>query len=182
MGLLNQLVRSSRPLYRAPRYLTQSRYTGTFPLGSARRASLLSPNGPLYALRLVSNSPLPARKSNLSVYEDRRLWHPQGALAWPRSMTESYPTVLDRSIPEIDPNVWKKISTPPKTALPWRKMARESQILAPSHRGFGWEDPWKMIICLKRKMRREIMHATGLAGKTGFKKPTYTQYSYVRCF
>lgn len=114
MGLLDRLVRSPRTLYRAPRYLTQSRYTGTFPVGSARRVSLLTPNGSLLALRLLSNPvPLPAPKSKLSVYEDRRLWHPEGAAARPRSKTEWFPTVVDRSPVEIDPDIWRKISTPP---------------------------------------------------------------------
>lgn len=45
----------------------------------------------------------------------------------------------------------------------------------------SWENPYDMLICLKRKMRREVMHALGIAGSHKIRKPRYTQFSFVRC-
>lgn len=115
----------------------------------------------------------------LHMYEDRRLWHPEGAAAYPVSMVSKTPRIMDQS--EIDPDVWRRIHKPLRS-IPWTKMARESMHLAPATTVWGWDNPSKMIICLKRKIRREIMHAFGMSGKTGFKKPRFTQFSYVRCY
>lgn len=167
---------------------SQSRYSGTYPLGSAGRGFHLTPNSFSPWLLPVSNSLLFPRKSESNLYQDRRLWHPLGANRPAVSKTEfipriierrpwrdpgpNYPLVDPRGVPQklvpskIDPSGWTYIADKPGVLDKWR---------------LGYEDPWKVIICLKRKMRQEVMHALGYAGKP-HKKPKFNQYSYVRCF
>lgn len=199
MSSLRSLVRG-RGVRRGGGYrpFTQPPYRGSYPL--APRGFITSTN------RLSSDvssgifsSRLRAPQLNLSLYEDRRLWHPSGASAWPRSLVEKYPRVTDRStiryksqplpwrwgVP-YDPNTGEIHRLAPSKVDPsgWTYLPDRPGVLekARALKGYGFENPWKVIICLKRKMRREIMNALGYAGKTGFKKPRYTQYSYVRCY
>lgn len=143
----------------------------------------------------------PASKNTNSIYEDRRQWHPDGVYAYPKSKTQSYPTLVDYSWPSwpqdpFDPYHPLRDPFGPKIDVPYRykgplKTPKGHDYFVgdnPNNSlGFtrkaplGWENPWDMLICLKRKMRREIMHALGIAGKKNFKKPRYTQFSYVRC-
>lgn len=173
MDLLTRIARRSRP------YLpfTQPRYKGSYPFVQPRRDLLgitnrLSPTIPLVSTRLFS-----ARRVPLSLYEDRRVWHPEGASALPRSMVEFRTRINERP-----PNfVGDEIYNPRTGELIYTKASQMSQkTFSPWKLAF--DNPWKTVICLKRKMRREIMHAFGYAGKSGFKKPRFTQYSYVKCF
>lgn len=45
---------------------------------------------------------------------------------------------------------------------------------------FRFSEPDKLEICLKRKIRREIMHAFGVSG-VYWPKRRYTPFSFVRC-
>lgn len=187
MATLEGLLRGGR-VYRGGGYLpfTQPPYRGGYPF-TASRGFNLTPNG-LLSLALTARTISPLRRplpsTQLSQYEDRRLWHPDGVYAWPKSKVEKYPriTLGSEYIPGPYEPYWAPRYPDPRRSINWPDMARKSIRLAPATNQWSWEDPYKMIICLKRKMRREIMHALHLAGKTGFKKPKYTQFSYVRCF
>lgn len=184
MPTLNRLLRRSVTPYYP---FSRSRYSGTFPLGSARRGVLYTTNtSPLNSL-LVSKYVLSSPKSNnQSIYQDRRLWHPEGAYRPAVSKTESYPRLT-----ESRPGPRSRFTSPSSPFTPARRIERDfidtrtGEILSFGHLDpfkVSWENPWKMLICLKRKMRREVMHAFGMAGKSGFKKPKFTPMSYVRCF
>lgn len=167
------------------RPFTQPPYRGSYPLG--RRVLNGNTNALLYQSLAtgIKNKfkSLPVPKSTNYLYEDRRLWHPLGPRAFPKSKTQAYP-----KIDELPAKI-KSYQYPPGS--PIRRIGnddvdtRTGEVLY--HRAYdpfkiSWDNPYKMIICLKRAMRREVMHALGYAGKTGFKKPKYTQYSTVRCF
>lgn len=182
-------ITRGRPTYRP--YGTLPRYRGKYPFPTPRGIkattnafSPASATSKLYALR--ASSP----RSTNYLYEDRRLWTPKGQ-DWPRSKTTSNTRVTDRYadpyreygpprtpfgeplklVPsKVDPSGW--------TYIPDRPGVLEKA----KYSNYGFENPWKVIICLKRKMRREVMNALGYAGKTGFQKPKYTQFSYVRCY
>lgn len=180
---LNQLLRSRRVTSYPP--FSQPRYRGTYPLGSARRGFFQTTNTPHWPSLLLSKNVLSSPKSTHSLYQDRRLWHPLGNNRPMVSKTESYPELIDRpslSLPRINPK------------SPYNPIRRIKKDLIDTNTGeivsFGaydpfkisWQNPFKMIICLKRQMRREVMHALGMAGKPGFKKPKFNQHSLVRCF
>lgn len=63
--------------------------------------------------------------------------------------------------------------------LDWRPRVLQQLKVAPWWYGFQNAD--KVIICLKRKIRREVMNALGLAGKKGQKSPHFNAYSHIRC-
>lgn len=86
-------------------------------------------------------------------------------------------TPTDVSIKNYD-IPWEKIMTP-RRKIDWRPKLSTQLENAPWWYGFRHAD--KVLICLKRKMRREIMHALGIAGKTGQKPPKFNTYSHVRC-
>lgn len=164
---------------------SQPRYSGTYPLGPARRGFFLTTNSyPLPSL-LLSKNLLSSPKSKLSLYQDRRLYHPLGDNRPMASKTESYPQLTER------PSLSHPRISPRSPYNPIRKIERDLiNTTTGEIASFGaydpfkisWENPYKMIICLKRQMRREVMHALGMAGKSGFKKPKFTQHSFVRCF
>lgn len=61
----------------------------------------------------------------------------------------------------------------------------------PDHisRRVGFQHPWQVMICIRRKRRREVLHALDIAGRRfrsgsgggGWKRPRRTQFSEVRC-
>lgn len=185
MATLDRILRGSvRPRVTYNPF-SESRYRGAFPLGSAGRGFYKSTNIPSQLFPLVSKIVLSRPKSQLSLYEDRRLYHPEGRYRPAISKTEFIPRTREqpfwRGTP-VDPNtgVVKKLVPSKVDPSGWIYIDDRPDVLERARLGFV--DPWKVIICLKRKMRKEIMHAFGYAGKTGFKKPHFTQYSYVRCF
>lgn len=60
-----------------------------------------------------------------------------------------------------NPNFWKNLQN-----APW---------------WYGFANADKVVICLKRKIRREVMAALGKIGIKGQKQPTYNTFSRVRC-
>lgn len=187
MGLIRQIERSGRRsgLYRAPEYLTQRPIRLGNIFGSPRQAtasawrdlSLISNlvrnqyGGRSYAL-YKSRLPMPAYASG----SDRRMYHPMGRNRPAVNLSGIPVTPTDTTV--YTPN-WEKIMTPPRK-IDWRPKLSTQLQNAPWWYGFVNAD--KVWICLQRKMRREVMHALGIAGKSGSQKtPHYGPYSRVRC-
>jgi hypothetical protein len=137
----------------------------------------------------------------LRYFEDRRLYHPEGVNAWPKSKTEKYPRYIDKQ------KMFEPLPIfPDDPFFPVRKKPKPASIephprdpLYPlwrlKHRGNAlpmrinsipmatWERPLDMVICLKRKIRREMIHVVRRALGSKFKPRSrhMTQFSYVRC-
>lgn len=45
----------------------------------------------------------------------------------------------------------------------------------------AFEEPRVAVVCVRRKIRKEVLHATGFAGKRGQRKPRYNEASEVNC-
>lgn len=120
-------------------------------------------------LTLPKLSPLlfqtPVRKSVLRL-EDRRAWHP-------------------------DKTVYRKIPSPAAAASPRsgallklsprRLMHPGSLLRLPNISDLiGFRTPGRVAICVRRRIRKEIMHALGKAGK-GHKRPRHNAFSKVKC-
>lgn len=192
MGMLDRLIRGSsrvgisrgRPTY-IP-YSTQPRYKGSYPFGSPGRIDLINANAgpyPLWWGLALRQNPLPLAKSSLNLYQDRRLWAPAQK---PVSVVESYPLMAEIQPKAHTDKDWEKYWNRPayKPRVPsggidWRPRVLNQFAIAPWRYGFA--NPSKVIICLKRKIRKEIMHALGLSGKTGQKRPVFNEYSHIRC-
>lgn len=47
--------------------------------------------------------------------------------------------------------------------------------------GIGFDEPDKVIVCVRRQRRKEVLHALNKTGKSGQKRPRRSEYSDVRC-
>lgn len=187
MATLGQLLRRRVSYYP----FSERSYRGSYPLGSARRAFFGSTNRLSPWLPAIQKSLLFSPKTSLPLYlyEDRRLYHPEGVNRRARSLTESYPQIVERRpwrpvgphYPKVDPRGVPQKLVPSRTdPSGWTYIADKPSVLEKWR--LGHEDPWKVIICLKRKIRKEVMHAFGYAGGRGYKTPIFTKESLVRCF
>lgn len=184
MVSLNTLVRGGGRRGAGYKPFTQPPYSGRYPIGP--RGLSTTANAPfrgvananaLYALRA---------RSPLYLYEDRRLWHPEGAWAVPRSKTQTYPRMYDPlPIAPIEPDPFRKRKREPSPfRFPYHEIYRRPK--PPSYYDLpvvSWSRPLDMVICLKRKMRREVIHAVRavLGPKFRPRAPRMTQWSFVRC-
>lgn len=96
MDTLERILRRSR-LPRAHYHpFSERSYSGPYPTGSGRRVSPLTSANPSQLLLFHTGLSVPNR-SPLSLFEDRRLYHPEGVVRPAISLTESYPHLVERS-------------------------------------------------------------------------------------
>lgn len=105
-------------------------------------------------LEAILENPYTAVRSTLQDVEDRRTFHPAGRS---RPATSSR-----RHLVKIKPT---KLTAFAQTAI------------------HTFAHPKFVMTCIRRKMRKEILHALGKSGKGSRynKKPKYNQHSKVRC-
>lgn len=89
---------------------------------------------------------------SLIQYEDRRTWHPDGPLRSVFAFRRSARRVIDRANP-----LWHA-----RAAL-------------------HFADPSRVVVCLRRRIRREVIHALRKNGKRGQKRPKRNFYSAIGC-
>lgn len=89
---------------------------------------------------------------------DRRTFHPEGDY---RPITSIYGTRV-RVQPMARPSE-----------------ARAGATVVPS--ALGFVDPARVLICVRRKTRKRVLHALGIAGGTGFKIPKFNWTSGISC-
>lgn len=175
----NLRARASRGFYKT----TVTSYSPRFPRSyfPARRVTFANTNVLPYFIGATwaDKKPLTLSRLKLNVYEDRRQWHPLGASAPARSLTESYPAMGERLPNKIRRRV---INDPlpswwPQSPFKSPRVLQQAR-LAPIQ--YGFMNPNKVVICLKRKIRKEIMHALGFAGGP-VSGPHFNAYSRVRC-
>lgn len=116
--------------------------------------------------------PRPAR-IDLRLFEDRRTFHPdlfRPAFALPRSSSR---LVVGKGIVVGRPNT--NVS---------RSDSFRSSLRGTLPHTVGFEVPKDVVICLRRKRRREIMHALGKAGRGGIgrgRKRHTNDFSQISC-
>lgn len=115
---------------------------------------LLTPFRPLATLPRVAVSPV-----DLRVFEDRRLWHPDPLRT---------PFATWRSASRVFENVNRK-----------SKQNSFSKTFSPGVLTFSAPD--KVILCVRRKRRKEVLHALNKAGKRGQKRPKRNFWSSISC-
>lgn len=97
---------------------------------------------------------------SLSVYEDRRSYHPIGLNAPARSFSRSRHRL--------------KVSH----AAP-RSKALSSPTTFTSHIAF--QSPSRVLVCVRRQRRKEVIHALGKSGRSGQRRPRRSEYSSISC-
>lgn len=146
-------------------HVRQSRGRDTNVISNRRLPSVLS----------LSRSYQPIGFTSLREFEDRRYYHPSGRFAPARSFSHSRHRL-------VSPNRGLNSRSNPHL------LARPSSINAIA---FGIPD--RVLICVRRKIRKEVIHALGLAGvhrlyalglaggSGGQKRPRLTEYSRISC-
>lgn len=137
---------------------------------------LPSPTRPRSHLRLA---PSPSSYSNnfLRQIEDRRTFHPLGPYRPARSFTTSrhlltVPRFTNRNLGPPRPYV--------NVNQPIRDIQRRSRSTALPHQ-IGFERPDSVLVCVRRRQRREVLHALKKTGRAGQKRPRFTEYSTITC-
>lgn len=122
------------------------------------------------AKRSLPRTQFPSRSNQIDLedylrsIEDRRTYHPEGEFR-----------------PARDTSARRHRLTLP-TPAPTQLMA------APAPFGFGgpppgvaFQTPQKVLVCVRRKIRKEVLHALGHSGKSGQKRPRRSAYSDIHC-
>lgn len=102
---------------------------------------------------------LPVRRLPLFEIEDRRLWNPE-RIVKPYRDTRGWPARFKIVSKRAEQEAKKKSNWLP-TAI-------------------GFINPTRVAVCVRRKQRREIMHALGVAGGA-VKAPRFNDASKIRC-
>lgn len=126
--------------------------------GSSRRGDTSTANTTQLVL------PLTVRGSALSDYEDRRFFNPDDIFAPARTFTGK-----------------AKIVARPRGRPKGSKSRSQQKSLKKILTALQFNAPEKVLICVRRKRRKEVMFASGKAGKRGQKKPRRNFYSDINC-
>lgn len=113
-------------------------------------------------LRSVTLSSFPSSlrplSSHLRLFEDRRTWHPlPSSLRVPRTF-----------------NSYARLRITPTPRYP----RHPSTYPSPS---ISFVAPQRVVLCVRRQRRREVLHALHKAGRGGQRSPRWTPWSSVRC-
>lgn len=116
--------------------------------------------------------------SRLTDFEDRRTFHPQGSQRPARSFNRSIHRLSVAGIPVA------RAVRPAGSQYDFR-----SETWKPLPYRVGFEKPHKVLICVRRKIRKEVLHALsrssgfGSLGKLSkmFKAPKRNEYSSIHC-
>lgn len=112
-----------------------------------------------------TNRLLPLRVKYLNQVQDFRRFHPEGEYR-PLLNTQGFSARL-----EVRPPTHVK-----KTRVPF------TQTVLPT--GIGFRAPMQLLVCIRRKQRREVLFAQEIAGRRGLgrgKKQRRNDYSEVSC-
>lgn len=107
----------------------------------------------------------PQPRVSLQEVEDRRLFHPLGRFAPPKTVagTPARLTVKDR------PPTAKQLASPFM-----RKVRSQTKAV------LTFADPERTVMCIRRKERREVLHALGRTG-SGNRRPKRNAWSSISC-
>lgn len=107
--------------------------------------------------------PFDRAKRFMSQLEDRRRFHPEG-------MGRPAISFLGRKATKLVPKV---VSVPSRfmngyygETVPWR---------------LSFEVPESVLICVRRNIRRQVLHAFRIAGKKGLGGPHFNEHSLISC-
>jgi len=96
-------------------------------------------------------------RSDFREFEDRRTFHPERSSRRPRSFSGTAKLTISHAVNN-----------------------KESYNFPDSQR-VAFATPEKVLICVRRKIREQVLHALRKTGKAGQKKPRRTPYSEVTC-
>lgn len=105
---------------------------------------------------------------HLQLYEDRRLWHPLGALAPARSYSRTRHAL--RTVPQPNRNSTR---AQPQKLRSISFMPRET---------IAFANPDRVLICARRQRRKQVLHAKKKVGRgASRRRPKFNFYSSISC-
>lgn len=123
-----------------------------------------------------SITPSSGRLVSLREYEDRRLFHPEGVHAPARSFSSTRHRLTSYGQTHKPPLRINSPRSPIAPNIGWQSAF--SQVPA----AVGFTQPSRVLICVRRAQRREVLHAKRIAGGSGAQRhPRWTVYSSIRC-
>lgn len=136
---------------------------------SSRRGRVTSDNAnrrlPLSSSRPKFVSPVDMR-SWLRSLEDRRAWHPDPL---PPARSSNRLATRLALVERVSRDAPKG-----RSGDFYRRYSQTKAVVA-------FAEPTRVPICERRRARREVMHATGRAGRRGQKRPRRNAYSKISC-
>lgn len=115
--------------------------------------------------RSITRSVIKAQgPEGLRLIEDRRTFYPEPHRPARSLRRAADATVTVRSVP---------------SKAPTKVRPRADLFFAPE--AFAFKSPRHVLICIRRKMRREVLHALRKAGKGGMRHPRRNAWSDVHC-
>lgn len=113
------------------------------------------------------------RRPDLRLVEDRRTWAPVPRLHRVAKQVSGHPS-------------YRLVPTPPRSARsllrsPVNLPARSTRNMASPTHSISFEYPRRIVICVRRKRRQEVLHALKKTGKSGQRRPRRNPYSEVNC-
>lgn len=97
--------------------------------------------------------------------EDRRQWHPEGEYAPARSFSRSR----------------HRLTLPRQRRQITRKSSLQKVFYSQVPSVVSFYEPLKVLICVRRSIRKEVLHALNKTGRRGQKRPRYNFYSSISC-
>lgn len=110
---------------------------------------------------------------DLDKVEDRRRWSPERVNRW-SPYKHLRPLTVHGNRPRI-------VVVPEKHRLAKYQTYKGRYYRSNLPRTVGFSLPWNVVICVRRKVRREVIFAAGKSGRNGKKPYRRTEYSEVRC-
>lgn len=123
-------------------------------------------------------TPSSVRLVSLRDYEDRRQYHPEGTFAPARRFSSTRHRLMAYG---GYADVRRTADTRSRT--PYGGYADSIKVFSHLPQAVGFTSPKKVLICVRRQQRREVLHAlreTG-RGSGGQKRAKWSEYSSVRC-
>lgn len=122
----------------------------------------------------------------LSAREDRRTWHPEGPFRSAASLSSTRHRLKVIQHPAVRRTPYR---SPLATLRHLRSLVSPghlvgtalSPITKPISERVAFVDPRRVITCIRRRIREEVLHALRKTGKTGQRRPKWTEYSHVSC-
>lgn len=105
--------------------------------------------------------------------EDRRLFHPEGDFAPARSYDRSR-----HRLTLVDKGVSRRSTLKHRSSS---RLLRDTRHLSGTKAVVAFSEPDKVLICVRRSRRREVLHALKKTGKRGQRRPRRNFYSKISC-
>ncbi|AZL82957.1 hypothetical protein [Apis mellifera associated microvirus 51] len=109
-------------------------------------------------------------KPPLVVFEDRRQWHPEGKYAPARSFSSSRHRL--REVPGISRGNSRNDRS---------RRSSGFRLHDPGPLKIGFGNPSRVLVCVRRRIRKEVLFARRKTGRVGQRRPRFNFYSQISC-